>query len=145
MDINQLIKEAMLAKDSVRLSSLRAIKSAFLVAQTEKGAGNLDDAAKQKIIQKQVKQRKDAAAIYLEQNRQDLADDEMAQVAILEEFLPEQLSEDKIREVVTAVIAQVGASSMADMGKVMGSANQQLAGKADGKLIAQIVKSLLSY
>ena len=144
MDINLLIKEAMLAKDSVRLSSLRAIKSAFLVAQTEKGAGDLDDAAKQKIIQKQVKQRKDAAAIYLEQNRQDLADDELAQVAILEEFLPEQLSEDKIREVVTAVIAQVGASSMADMGKVMGSANQQLAGKADGKLIAQIVKSLLS-
>ncbi|HAP30631.1 MAG TPA: glutamyl-tRNA amidotransferase [Flavobacteriales bacterium] len=144
MDINQLIKEAMLAKDSVRLSSLRAIKSAFLVAQTEKGAGELDDAAKQKIIQKQVKQRKDAAAIYLEQNRQDLADDELAQVAILEEFLPEQLSEDKIREVVTAIIAQVGASSMADMGKVMGSANQQLAGKADGKLIAQIVKSLLS-
>ena len=143
MDINQLIKEAMLAKDSVRLSSLRAIKSAFLVAQTEKGAGDLDDAAKQKIIQKQVKQRKDAAAIYLEQNRQDLADDEMAQVAILEEFLPEQLSEDKIREVVTAVITQVGASSMADMGKVMGSANQQLAGKADGKLIAHIVKSLL--
>ena len=144
MDINQLIKEAMLAKDSVRLSSLRAIKSAFLVAQTEKGAVDLDDAAKQKIIQKQVKQRKDAAAIYLEQNRQDLADDELAQVAILEEFLPEQLSEDKIREVVTAVIAQVGASSMADMGKVMGSANQQLAGKADGKLIVQIVKSLLS-
>ena len=144
MDINQLIKEAMLAKDSVRLSSLRAIKSAFLVAQTEKGAGDLDDAAKQKIIQKQVKQRKDAAAIYLEQNRQDLADDELAQVAILEEFLPEQLSEDKIREVVTAVITQLGASSMADMGKVMGSANQQLAGKADGKLIAQIVKSILS-
>tara|TARA_A100001035_G_scaffold259422_1_gene236847 strand:+ start:297 stop:731 length:435 start_codon:yes stop_codon:yes gene_type:complete len=143
MDINQLIKEAMLAKDSVRLSSLRAIKSAFLVAQTEKGAGDLDDAAKQKIIQKQVKQRKDAAAIYLEQNRQDLYDDEMAQVAILEEFLPEQLSEDKIREVVTAVIAQVGASSMSDMGKVMGTVNQQLAGKADGKLIAHIVKSLL--
>ena len=143
MDINQLIKEAMLAKDSVRLSSLRAIKSAFLVAQTEKGAGDLDFAAKQKIIHKQVKQRKDAAAIYLEQNRQDLADDEMAQVAVLEEFLPEQLSEDKIREVVTTVIAQVGASSMADMGKVMGVVNQQLAGKADGKLIAQIVKSLL--
>lgn len=144
MDINTLIKEAMLAKDSVKLSSLRAIKSAFLVAQTEKGAGDLDDAAKQKIIQKQVKQRKDAAAIYIEQNRQDLADDELAQVAILEEFLPEQLSEDKIREVVTTVIAQVGASSMADMGKVMGAANQQLAGKADGKLIAQVVKSLLS-
>ena len=144
MDINQLIKEAMLAKDSVRLSSLRAIKSAFLVAQTEKGAGVLDDVAKQKIIQKQVKQRKDAAAIYLEQNRQDLADVEMAQIAILKEFLPEQLSEDQIREVVTDVIAQVGASSMADMGKVMGTVNQQLAGKADGKIIAQIVKSLLS-
>ena len=144
MDINQLIKEAMLAKDSVRLSSLRAIKSAFLVAQTEKGAGVLDDVAKQKIVQKQVKQRKDAAAIYLEQNRQDLADVEMAQIAILKEFLPEQLSEDKIREVVTDVIAQVGASNMADMGKVMGTINQQLAGKADGKIVAQIVKSLLS-
>jgi uncharacterized protein YqeY len=96
MDINKYIKEAMLAKDSVRLSSLRAIKSAFLVAQTEKGACELDDASKQKIIQKQVKQRKDAATIYLEQNRQDLADDELAQVAILEEFLPEQLSEDEI-------------------------------------------------
>jgi uncharacterized protein len=144
MDINKLIKEAMLAKDSVRLTTLRAIKSAFLVAQTEKGAGELNDAAMQKIIQKQVKQRKDAATIYLEQNRQDLADDEMAQLAVLEEFLPEQLSEDKIREVVTAVVAQVGASSMADMGKVMGIANQQLAGKADGKLIAQVVKSMLS-
>jgi len=144
MDINKLIKEAMLAKDSVRLTTLRAIKSAFLVAQTEKGAGELNDAAIQKIIQKQVKQRKDAATIYLEQNRQDLADDEMAQLAVLEEFLPEQLSEDKIREVVTAVVAQVGASSMADMGKVMGIANQQLAGKADGKLIAQVVKSMLS-
>ena len=144
MDINKLIKEAMLAKDSVRLTTLRAIKSAFLVAQTEKGAGELNDAAMQKIIQKQVKQRKDAATIYLEQNRQDLADDEMAQLAVLEEFLPEQLSEGKIREVVTAVVAQVGASSMADMGKVMGIANQQLAGKADGKLIAQVVKSMLS-
>ena len=101
MDINQLIKEAMLAKDSVRLSSLRAIKSAFLVAQTEKGARILDEVAKQKIIQKQVKQRKDATAIYLEQNRQDLANDEMAQVSILEEFLPRQLSEDEIREVVS--------------------------------------------
>lgn len=144
MDINKLIKEAMLAKDSVRLTSLRAIKSAFLVAQTEKGAGDLDDVAMQKIIQKQVKQRKDAASIYLEQDRKDLADDEMAQVAVLEEFLPEQLGEDEIREVVTSVIAQVGASSMADMGKVMGLANQKLAGKADGKIIAQIVRSLLS-
>ena len=140
MDINQLIKEAMLAKDSVRLSSLRAIKSAFLVAQTEKGAGEIDDVAKQKIIQKQVKQRKDAAAIYLEQNRQDLADDEMAQVAVLEEFLPEQLSEDKIREVVTAVITQVGASSMADMGKVMGSANHSW----QVKLMANLLLRLLN-
>lgn len=144
MDINKEIKEAMLAKDSVRLSSLRAIKSAFLVAQTEKGAGELDDDAMQKIIQKQVKQRKDAAAIYIEQNRQDLADDELAQVSILEEFLPEQLSEDEIRQTVEAIMTQIGASSMADMGKVMGAANKQLAGRADGKLIAQIVKSKLS-
>ena len=144
MDINKHIKEAMLAKDSVRLASLRAIKSAFLVAQTEKGAGELDDAAMQKIIQKQVKQRKDAAAIYLEQNRQDLADDELAQVSILEEFLPEQLSEDEICNTVTSIIAQMGATTMADMGKVMGAANKQLAGRADGKLIAQIVKSSLS-
>ncbi|MDB2675641.1 GatB/YqeY domain-containing protein, partial [Flavobacteriales bacterium] len=122
MDINKEIKEAMLAKDSVRLSSLRAIKSAFLVAQTEKGAGELDDDAMQKIIQKQVKQRKDAAAIYIEQNRQDLADDELAQVSILEEFLPEQLSEDEIRQTVEAIMTQMGASSMADMGKVMGAA-----------------------
>lgn len=144
MDINKEIKEAMLAKDSVRLSSLRAIKSAFLVAQTEKGAGELDDDAMQKIIQKQVKQRKDAAAIYIEQNRHDLADDELAQVSILEEFLPEQLSEDEIRQTVEAIMTQMGASSMADMGKVMGAANKQLAGRADGKLIAQIVKSKLS-
>lgn len=144
MDINKEIKEAMLAKDSVRLSSLRAIKSAFLVAQTEKGAGELDDDAMQKIIQKQVKQRKDAAAIYIEQNRHDLADDELAQVSILEEFLPEQLSEDEIRQTVEAIMTQIGASSMADMGKVMGAANKQLAGRADGKLIAQIVKSKLS-
>tara|TARA_B100000963_G_scaffold172356_1_gene149887 strand:+ start:8585 stop:9022 length:438 start_codon:yes stop_codon:yes gene_type:complete len=143
MDINQLIKEAMLAKDSVRLSSLRAIKSAFLVAQTEKGAGILDEVAMQKIIQKQVKQRKDAAAIFLEQNREDLANDEMAQVSILEEFLPRQLSEDEIREVVSDVVERVGASTMADIGKVMGLANQLLAGKAEGKLIAKIVKSIL--
>ena len=144
MDINQLIKKAILAKDPVRLSSLRAVKSAFLVAQTKKGASVIDDTAKQKIIQKLVKQRKDAAEIYLEQNRKDLANDEIAQVAILEEFLPDQLSEDEIREVVNTIIAQIGASSMADMGKVMGSANRQLGGKADGKIIAQIVKSLLS-
>jgi uncharacterized protein YqeY len=144
MDINKHIKEAMLAKDPVRLSSLRAIKSAFLLAQTEKGAGALDDASKQKIIQKQVKQRKDAAAIYLEQNRQDLAQDELAQVAVLEEFLPEQLTEEKVTEIVTTIISQNGASSMADMGKVMGQANKQLAGQVDGKLLAQIVKSLLS-
>ena len=144
MDINQLIKKAILAKDPVRLSSLRAVKSAFLVAQTKKGAGVIDDTAKQKIIQKLVKQRKDAAEIYLEQNRKDLANDEIAQVAILEEFLPDQLSEDEIREVVKTIIAQIGASSMADMGKVMGSANRQLGGKADRKIIAQIVKSLLS-
>ncbi|MGC6470626.1 MAG: GatB/YqeY domain-containing protein [Flavobacteriales bacterium] len=143
MDINKLIKEAMLAKDAVRLTSLRAVKSAILLAQTEKGASELNQESVQKIIQKLVKQRKDAATIFIEQNRQDLADDELAQAKILQEYLPEQLSEDKIAELVSKIISDSGASGMADMGKVMGIANKQLAGRADGKTIAKVVKSLL--
>ena len=143
MDINKLIKEAMLAKDAVRLTSLRAVKSAILLAQTEKGASELNQESVQKIIQKLVKQRKDAATIFIEQNRQDLADDELAQAKILQEYLPEQLSEDKIAEFVSKIISDSGASGMADMGKVMGIANKQLAGRADGKTIAKVVKSLL--
>lgn len=143
MEINKLIKEAMLAKDAVRLTSLRAVKSAILLAQTEKGASELNQESVQKIIQKLVKQRKDAATIFIEQNRQDLADDELAQAKILQEYLPEQLSEDKIAELVSKIISDSGASGMADMGKVMGIANKQLAGRAYGKTIAKVVKSLL--
>ena len=144
MDINKHIKEAMLAKDSIRLSTLRAIKSAFLLAETQKGATALDELAKQKIIQKLLKQRKDAAEIYQKQNRSDLASDELAQADVLQSFLPKQLSQDEIKEIVSETIGQIGASSMADMGKVMGLVNKKLAGKADGKIIAQIVKSILT-
>lgn len=143
LDINKEIKQAMLSKDSVKLASLRAVKSAVIMAQTEKGAGELDEAGMQKIIQKQVKQRKDAAQIYIDQSRQDLADDELAQVKILEQYLPKQMDESEIKTVVEEVISSVGATSMADMGKVMGLVNQRLAGRADGKIIAQIVKTTL--
>jgi len=143
MDINKEIQAAMLAKDSVRLASLRAIKTAFMMAETEKGAGNLTIERQLKIIQKQVKQRKDAAAIYQEQGRTDLAEDEMAQVVVLESFLPEQMSKEDIENVVKDIIADLGASSMADMGKVMGVASKQLSGQADGKVIAAKVRKLL--
>jgi len=143
MDINKLIKEAILNKNSLRLSALRAIKSAFILAQTEKGAKDLDDIARQKIILKQVKQRKDASVIYLEQNRKDLSDYELAQVEVLEEFLPKQLNETEVREVVKATIDESGAKSMADMGKVMQIVSRKISGKADGKLVADIVKSIL--
>lgn len=143
LDLNKEIKAAMLAKDQVRLSSLRAIKSALILAQTEKGAGEVDDLIIQKIIQKQVKQRKDAADIYISQSRQDLADEELAQVRVLEEFLPEQMSEDQILVEVSKIVNELGASSMGEMGKVMGVVSKKLAGKADGKIIAQIVKSVL--
>ena len=143
MDINKLIKEAILNKNSLRLSALRAIKSAFILAQTEKGAKDLDDIARHKIILKQVKQRKDASVIYLEQNRKDLSDYELAQVEVLEEFLPKQLNETEVREVVEATIDESGAKSMADMAKVMQIVSQKISGKADGKLVADIVKSIL--
>jgi uncharacterized protein YqeY len=144
LDINKEIKQAMLSKDSVKLASLRAVKSAIIMAQTEKGANDLDESGMQKIIQKQVKQRKDAAQIYIDQSRQDLADDELAQVKILEQYLPKQLDESEIKIVIEEIISSVGATSMADMGKVMGLVNQKLAGKADGKIIAQIVKAKLA-
>lgn len=143
IDINKEIKSAMLAKDSVRLASLRAIKTAFMMAETEKGASDLTIQRQIKIIQKQVKQRKDAASIYQKQGRVDLAEDEMAQVAVLETFLPEQISEEEIENVVKEIITHLGASSMADMGKVMGVANKQLSGQADGKFIAAKVRRLL--
>lgn len=144
LDINKEIKQAMLDKDSVKLASLRAVKSAVIMAQTEKGASEMDEAGMQKIIHKQVKQRKDAAQIYIDQSRQDLADDEIAQIKILEKFLPKQMDESEIKTIVEEVISSTGATSMADMGKVMGLVNQKLAGKADGKIIAQIVKATLA-
>ena len=143
--VMQEMKTAMKAKDTVALESLRAIKSALLLARTDKGGSKeLSEADEVALVQKLVKQRKDSAAIYKEQGREDLAGPELAQVAVLERFLPEQLSEEEIREVVAKAIADLGASSMKDMGRVMGTVNQQLAGKADGKTIAMIVKAQLS-
>ncbi len=144
-DIMAKMKEAMKAKDTVALESLRAVKSAILLAQTENGAKEeLTGEAEIKLLQKLVKQRKDSAALYTEQGREDLAEPELAQAKIIGQFLPEQLGEDAIKEIVAEVISKVGASSMKDMGKVMGVASQQLAGKADGKAISAAVKALLS-
>ena len=139
------MKEAMKAKDKVALQALRAVKSAFLLAKTETGVqADITEEQELKIIQKQVKQRKDSAAIFIKQDRQDLADPELAEIAILEQFLPEALSEEKIQEVVLAIISKTGASGMKDMGKVMGMVSKQLAGQADGKTISMLVKKHLT-
>lgn len=127
------------------LQSLRAVKSAILLAQTETGAkADLTDEQELKLLQKLVKQRKDSAAIYMEQGRQDLASPEIAEAEVIEQFLPQQLSEEEIAKEVDAIIKKTGASSMKDMGQVMGMASKELAGKADGKTISTIVKSRLS-
>lgn len=139
------MKEAMKSKDANALTSLRAIKSELLLAQTETGSKEtLTEEQEIKILQKLVKQRKDSAAIYSEQDREDLAQPELDQAAVIEKFLPEQLSEEEVGKVVDAIISKTGASSMKDMGKVIGLANQELAGKADGKTVAMIVKQKLS-
>lgn len=139
------MKTAMKSKDSVALESLRAIKSALLLAQTESGAGgNLSEADEIKLVQKLVKQRKDSASIYTEQGRADLAEPELAQAAVIEQFLPEQLTEEEIEKVVVQTIDATGASGMKDMGKVMGIVSKELAGQADGKTISTIVKNKLS-
>ena len=143
--VMEALKEAMKAKDTVALESLRAIKSAILLAKTEVGASEeLSEADELKLLQKLVKQRKDSAALYTQQGRNDLAEPELAQMAVIEKFLPAQLSEAEVEEALKGIIAQVGATSPKDMGKVMGAATKQLAGKADGKLISDIVKKLLS-
>ena len=135
----------MKAKDTIALESLRAIKSAILLAKTEAGAAaELAEEEELKLLQKLVKQRKDSAALYAQQGRNDLAEPELAQVAVIEKFLPKQLSEAEVTEAVKAIIAEVGATSAKDMGKVMGVATKQLAGKTDGKVISAIVKSLLA-
>jgi uncharacterized protein YqeY len=142
--IMEEMKAAMKSKDTVALQALRAVKSAFLLAKTEAGAGDdLTAEQEMKIIQKQVKQRKDSAAIFIEQGRQDLAEPELKEVAILEKFLPEALSEEAIEKVVLETISNLGAEGMKDMGKVMGVVSKQLAGQADGKTISGIVRKNL--
>lgn len=139
------IKNAMRAKDTVALESLRAVKSAILLAETETGSKEaISEEDEIKILQRLVKQRRDSAAIYVGQNRPDLAEPELAQAAVIEKFLPAQLSEAEIENAVAKIIAVEGVSGMAAMGKIMGLASAELAGKADGKTISTIVKKLLS-
>lgn len=139
------IKTAMKAKDTVTLESLRAVKSALLMAQTETGAAaELSQEDEIKLLQRLVKQRKDSAVIYIEQGRQDLADPELEQAAVIEKFLPAQLSEEEVEAIVKKIIADNGFSGMADMGKVMGIASKELAGSADGKTISNVVKRSLA-
>lgn len=143
-ELNTKLKEAMREKNTVALESLRAIKSAILLLQTQSGAKETpDDSEITKLLQKLVKQRKESASIFREQGRDDLAEPEEAQIEVISQFLPEQLSESAVEKVIDEVIAAVGATTMKDMGKVMGMANKQLAGQADGKLIAEIVKKRL--
>lgn len=139
------IKAAMRAKDTLRLEALRAIKSAMMLVQTSAGGSNeLTEEEEIKLVQKLVKQRKDSAQIFREQNRADLAEPEEAQAEIIAAFLPEQLTEEEIGAIVAQVIEELNATSMQDMGKVMGKASQVMAGKADGKTISTIVRNQLS-
>lgn len=139
------IKAAMLARDKVRLEALRGIKKEFLEAKTAKGGdGELSDDAALKILAKMVKQRKESASIYTEQNRKDLAGEELAQAAIIEEYLPKQLSEEELTAALKEIVARVGATSAKEMGKVMGTATKELAGKAEGKAISAKVRELLA-
>lgn len=143
--INNDIKEAMKARDKVRLETLRNIKKVFLEAKTAPGANDtLEDADALKILAKLAKQGKESALTFTQQNRPELADAELAQVAVIESYLPKQMSEEEIKEAVKAIIAETGASSIKEMGKVMGVASKQLAGKADGRVISGIVKELLA-
>ncbi|MFA8450839.1 MAG: GatB/YqeY domain-containing protein [Bacteroidales bacterium] len=143
--INSDIKNAMLAKDKKKLNALRAIKAALLLEKTGKdvSSGEIPESVELSVLQKLVKQRKEAALLYVEQNRPDLAEEESYQAEVITAYLPEQMSEEEIKSAIQAVIEQTGASSMKDMGKVMGMASKSLAGKADNKMISTIVKDLL--
>ena len=141
--INADLKAAMLAKDEVKLRGLRAIKSALLLAQTSGSGKEISSEDEIKILQKLVKQRKDSAEIYKQQNREDLLKPELEEIEVIQKFLPEQMSEDEIMKIVQEVISQTGASSPSDMGKVMGIASKKLAGKADNKMVASLVQKLL--
>lgn len=138
------IKNAMREKNTIALEALRAIKSEILLAQTSGGATELSEADEIKIVQKLVKMRKDSAAIFTTQNRPDLAEPELAQIAVIEKFLPAQLSEAEVEAIVAKIIAETGASGIASMGKVMGLASAQIGGSAEGKTISTIVKKLLT-
>lgn len=139
------IKAAMLAKDKLKLEALRGVKKEFIEAKTAKGAeGELSDDVANKILQKMVKQRKESAEIYTTQNRPDLAEKEIAEAAVIEVYLPKQMSAEELEVALKAIIAEVGATSAKEMGKVMGVASKQLAGKADGKMISETVKKLLA-
>lgn len=138
------MKEAMKAKDTVALEALRAIKSAIILAKTEAGAADgLSEADEIKMLQRLVKMRKDSAEIFTAQNRPDLAEPELAQIAVIEKFLPAQLSEAEVEVVIAKIIAETGASGIASMGKVMGLASAQIGGQSEGKVISGIVKKLL--
>jgi uncharacterized protein YqeY len=143
-NVNEQLKAAMKAKDTVALESLRAIKTAIMMTQTQAGAKELTSDDEIKLVQKLVKQRKDSAEIFHQQGRVDLAEPEEAQIKIIEQFLPKQLDEAAITEIVAAIIAKTGAAGMQDMGKVMGMASKEMAGKADGKTISSIVRQKLS-
>jgi uncharacterized protein YqeY len=141
--ISEDLKAAMLARQKDRLESLRAIKTALLLAKTESGTHEISTDQEMKILQKLVKQRKESAEIFKSQNRPELSENELKEAAIIEEYLPKQMSEEELIPVLKAIIERVGATSPKDMGKVMGMATKELAGKADGKMIAEKVKALL--
>ncbi|MGA6117299.1 GatB/YqeY domain-containing protein [Sphingobacterium anhuiense] len=143
--INQDIKTAMIAKDANKLRGLRAVKAAILLAKTEKGhSEELTEETEIKVLQKLVKQRRESAEIYKTQNRDDLYAIEVEEQEVIEAYLPKQLSREEVEAIIKEIISTTGASTVKDMGKVMGAANQQLAGKADGRTISELVKSLLA-
>jgi len=142
--INEDIKKAMLAKEKEKLEAIRAVKGALLLAKTEKADVEITADMELKILQKLVKQRKESAEIFTTQNRNDLAEKELFEASVIEKYLPAQLSDEEITGIITKVIAQVGAKTIADMGKVMGLASKELAGKADNKIVAEKIKKLLS-
>ena len=142
--LNEDLKAAMKAKDQVKLRTIRAVKSAIMIAQTDGSGQDVDDDKIMKILIKLMKQRKDSLSIYKEQNREDLAVIEQEEIDVLQVYLPKQMTEDEIASSLQVIIDNVGASSMADMGKVMGAATKEMAGKADGKIISQLVRKLLS-
>lgn len=145
LEVMTRLKAAMLAKDEAALRSLRAIKAAILLAKTAEGAGGeLTEDAAMKLLQKMVKQRKDSLEIFTQQARPELAKKEQEEIAVIEQFLPKQIGEEELRSILKEIIARTGASSPGEIGKVMGVASKELAGKADGKMIASLVKELLA-